>query len=51
MTLYILEWTYAHGCVERPCNVVVLLKPWAATQDLWKPESANSALHVANLSL
>jgi hypothetical protein len=42
---------YPHGSVERPCNLVVLLEPRTASQDLRKPESTDGALHVANLAL
>ena len=32
-------------------NLIVLLQPWAASQDLWQPELPDSTLHVTDLSL
>lgn len=43
--------TYPHGRVQGPCNLIVLLQPRAAPQDLGQPELTNSPLHVANLAL
>ena len=37
--------------MEGPRNLVVLLEPRAASQNLWQPEGANCALHVSNLAL
>lgn len=45
------EYTYAHSSVKGSRNLIVLLQPWAATQDLWKPEGAHCALHVPDLAL
>lgn len=43
--------TYSHGSMQRTSNVVVLLQPWAAAEDLRQPELPDSALHVSNLAL
>ena len=43
--------THPHGSVESTGNLVVLLEPRAAAQDLWEPELAYGTLHVANLAL
>ena len=43
--------TYPHRSVQRPSNLIVLLHPWATSQDLRLPELSNGALHVANLAL
>lgn len=43
--------TYPHSSVERSCDLIVLLQPGTATQDLWQPEGAYCALHVPDLAL
>lgn len=43
--------THSHSGVKRSGNLVVLLEPGTATKDLWQPELANGAFHVANLPL
>lgn len=43
--------SYPHSRVQRSSNVIVLLKPRAATENLGKPELSNSSLHVTDLSL
>jgi hypothetical protein len=42
---------YPHGSMQRTSNLVVLLQPGAATQNLRKPELANGTLHVTDLAL
>lgn len=42
---------YPHGRVQGPSDLVVLLQPWTAPQNLWQPELADGALHMPNLSL
>jgi hypothetical protein len=37
--------------MKGPRNLIILLQSGTAAQDLWKPELADSRLHVANLSL
>jgi hypothetical protein len=49
--LDIVRETSPHGSVERSSNFIVLLQSRAATQDLGKPELANSAFHMPNLAL
>jgi hypothetical protein len=43
--------TYPHSGMKRPCDLVVLLQSWAATQNFRKPECTNCAFHMPNLSL
>lgn len=43
--------SYPHGSIQRPCNLIVLLQAWAATQHLRKPKLTDGPLHVANLAL
>ena len=43
--------TYPHSGMKRSGNLIILLQSWAATQDLWKPELADSTFHVLNLAL
>lgn len=43
--------THLHSGVQRTSNLVILLQPGAATQDLGQPELSNGALHVSNLAL
>ena len=43
--------SHPHGGVQSPGNFVVLLETRAASEDLWQPELANSAFHVANFAL
>lgn len=42
---------YPHSRVQSSCNLVILLQPGTASQDLGEPELADSTLHVANLAL
>lgn len=49
--IYIKFMTYPHGCVQRPCNLIVLFQPRTASQNLRQPELTDGALHVPNLSL
>lgn len=42
---------YPHSRVQSSCNLVILLQPGAASQDLGEPELADSTLHVAYLAL
>lgn len=42
---------YPHSSIQRACNLIVLFQSWAATQNLWQPELANSTLGVSNSSL
>ena len=46
-----IEVSYPHGRVQSACDLIVLLQPRAASQDLWQPELADGALHVSNLAL
>ena len=46
-----LKQTHPHGSVQGAGNLVVLLEPRAATEDLGEPELADGTLHVANLAL
>lgn len=37
--------------MQRPCDFIVLLESWAASQYLGQPKLANGALHMADLAL
>lgn len=43
--------TYPHSRVQSSCNLIILLQPWTATEDLRQPELSHSTLHVSDLSL
>ncbi len=45
------KMAYPHSSMQRASNLVILLEPWTAPQDLGQPELADSTLHVANLAL
>jgi len=49
-TIYVVG-THPHRRVQRPCNLVVLLKSGTASQDLGQPKLADRTFHVPNLSL
>jgi len=48
---YLNSRTYPHRCVQRPCDLIVLLQSRAASQNLRQPELADCALHMPDLSL
>lgn len=43
--------THPHGSMKSPRNLIVLLQPRTAPQDLGQPKLPNGALHVSNLAL
>jgi hypothetical protein len=43
--------THPHRRVQRPCNLVILLKSGTASQDLGQPKLTDCTFHVPNLSL
>lgn len=43
--------TYSHGSMQGASNVIILLQPRAAAQDLRQPELPDSTLHVSDLAL
>lgn len=43
--------TYPHSSMQRPGDLVILLKPRAASKNFREPELAHSSLHVLDLSV
>jgi hypothetical protein len=43
--------TYPHSGMQSPGNLIILLKPGTASEDLWQPELTYGTLHMANLAL
>lgn len=46
-----MKMTYSHGSMQGASNVVILLQPRAAAQDLRQPKLPDSTLHVSDLAL
>ena len=43
--------SYPHSGMQRSGDLIILLQPRAASQDLWQPELPDCTFHVPNLAL